>query len=74
MAVNRLGHLLAPPASQTHQNSSVPVGFTLCPVFFVQLPAAQFAALQELYRQAYEAAQAKARVNRLEKRFFSCWN
>ena len=46
MAVNRLGHFLAPPASQTNQNSAIPVGFALCPVFFVQLPAAQLAAFK----------------------------
>ena len=80
MAVNRFAELLSQPAPQTSaQIPSVPVGFAVCPIFVVQLqpaqqPAQQQNPMQELYRAAYEQAQAKARLTRLEKRFFSVWN
>jgi hypothetical protein len=71
MAVNRF-------AEQVREASAaaavgVPVGFVLAPVFVVQVQQ-QFNPLQEIYRRAYEEAQAKVRISRLEKRFFSVWN
>jgi hypothetical protein len=76
MPVNRLAEMFAapvPPAAA--QQMGVPVGFAVCPIFIVQLQAGQqISAIQDLYRQAYEQAQAKARLTRLEKRFFSVWN
>jgi hypothetical protein len=76
MAVNRFAGMFAEHAVQpAPQANGVPVGFALCPVFIVQFHAVQQVnAIQDLYRQAYEQAQAKARLTRLEKRFFSIWN
>jgi len=55
--------------------AGIPVGFALVPVFVVQVQQQQqFNPLQEIYRRAYEEAQAKVRISRLEKRFFSVWN
>ena len=74
MAANRFTQMFSEPASQTPaQPQSVPVGFALCPIFVVQVQQ-QVNPLQELYRLAYEQAQAKARISQLEKRFFSVWN
>jgi len=59
-----------PPAA-----GAIPAGFALCPIFFVPVNnVQQVNQLHEIYRQAYEAAQAKARITRLEKRLFSVWN
>jgi hypothetical protein len=76
MPVNRFADMLSAPATATISPATVvPVGFALLPVFVLQLPAVQQVnPLQEIYRQAYEQAQAKARITRLEKRFFSVWN
>jgi len=76
MAVNRFAELLSQPAAETNpQIPSVPVGFAACPVFILQFQAVQQQnPMQDLYRAAYEQAQAKARMNRLEKRLFSIWN
>ncbi|HEY1598057.1 MAG TPA: hypothetical protein VGG64_00545 [Pirellulales bacterium] len=76
MAVNRLAGMFAEHTVQpASQPNVVPVGFVMCPVFIVQIHAVQQVnAIQALYRQAYEQAQAKARLTRLEKRFFSTWN
>ena len=53
----------------------VPVGFVVVPVFVVQVQQQQqLNPMQEIYRRAYEEAQAKVRMSRLEKRFFSVWN
>ena len=53
----------------------VPVGFVVVPVFVVQVQQQQqLNPMQEIYRRAYEEAQAKVRISRLEKRFFSVWN
>ena len=73
MAVNRF-------AEQIREASvaavvGVPVGFAVVPVFVVQVQQQQqFNPMQEIYRRAYEEAQAKVRISRLEKRFFSVWN
>lgn len=75
MPANRFTQMFSdpsPPAAA--QPQGVPIGFALCPIFVVQFPAQQMNAYQELYRQAYEQAQAKARISALEKRFFSVWN
>jgi hypothetical protein len=76
MPVNRFSQMFAEPAAPApSQQVGVPVGFAICPVFIVQLQALQqLSAMQDIYRQAYEQAQAKARITRLEKRFFSVWN
>lgn len=76
MPFNRFADMLSAPAQSTNApNAGVPVGFALLPVFVVQLHAfQQVNPLQEIYRQAYEQAQAQARITRLEKRFFSVWN
>lgn len=76
MPVNRFADMLSSSAGTTDAlGTGVPVGFALLPVFVVQLHAfQQLNPLQEIYRQAYEQAQAKARITRLEKRFFSVWN
>lgn len=63
------------PETAAQPQRGVPIGFALCPVFVMQFPAQQQVnPFQELYRQAYEQAQAKARISALEKRFFSVWN
>ncbi len=76
MAANRFTQMFSEPASQTPaQPQGVPVGFALCPIFVVQVQGQQQVnPLHELYRLAYEQAQAKARISQLEKRFFSVWN
>ncbi len=76
MAVNRLTQMFSEPNNAAPaQPQGIPAGFTLCPIFVVQFQGQQqINSLQELYRQAYEQAQAKARLSRLEKRFFSIWN
>jgi len=76
MPVNRFAEMFAEPAAPAaSQQAAVPVGFALCPVFIVQFQAVQqVSTIQDIYRQAYEQAQAKARLTRLEKRFFSVWN
>ncbi|MBI2827037.1 MAG: hypothetical protein HYX69_20365 [Planctomycetia bacterium] len=73
---NRFSQMFELPA-QAPPQAAVPVGFALCPVFVLQLQPqaqAQPTPIQELYRRAYEQAQEKVRISRLEKRFFSVWN
>lgn len=73
---NRFSQMFELPA-ETPPPAAVPVGFALCPVFILQFQPqaqAQPSPIQELYRRAYEQAQEKARITRLEKRFFSVWN
>ncbi len=74
MAVNRFAHLLAEPDKAVQQPASLPVGFALCPIFIVQLQSVTQLGMQELYRRAYEQAQAQARAAQRERRFFSVWN
>jgi hypothetical protein len=49
---------------------SIPHGFVLCPV---QLTAAN-AWQQEIYRLAYQRAQAAVQIPRHYRLLFSCWN
>ena len=76
MAVNRFAHMFNEQDSASlPQNSGIPTGFALCPLFHVPVQAGQqLCLLQEVYRQAYEQARVKAWRARLEKRFFSVWN
>ncbi len=76
MHANRFTQMFSDPSPQpaVQPQGGVPIGFALCPIFVVQFPQQQANAFQELYRQAYEQAQAKARISALEKRFFSVWN
>jgi hypothetical protein len=73
---NRFTQMFSEPSPQTPpQAQGIPVGFALCPIFIIQVQGPQqFNSMQELYRQAYEQAQARARLTQLEKRFFSVWN
>ena len=73
MAVNRFAEQIR--EASVAAAVGVPVGFAVVPVFVVQVQQQQqFNPMQEIYRRAYEEAQAKVRISRLEKRFFSVWN
>ncbi len=77
MPVNRFAEQFREEAAAAAATTVVPMGFAFLPIFaLVQFqPQQQLAnSVQDLYRQAYEQAQAKARMARLEKRFFSVWN
>ena len=72
MPVNRFADQIR---EATAAPAGIPVGFALVPVFVLQVQQQQqFNPMQEIYRRAYEEAQAKVRISRLEKRFFSVWN
>lgn len=71
MAVNRFAEQIQEATAAAAMG--MPVGFVVAPVFVVQVQQ-QFNPMQEIYRRAYEEAQAQVRISRLEKRFFSVWN
>ncbi len=72
--VNRFTQMFSEAAAKPAP-SPLPQGFAFCPViFFPVVNCQQMNPWQEIYRQAYEQAQAQARITRLEKRLFSVWN
>ncbi len=73
MASNRISqHLLdqPEPAPQPGVAATLPQGFAFCPPQFLTGNGWQ----QEIYRLAYERAQAAAQVPLHHRRLFSVWN
>jgi hypothetical protein len=73
MAVNRIRRYSSPARDASTPQSAVettPQGFAVCPP---QLAAAN-AWQQEIYRLAYQRAQAAAQIPRHHRILFSVWN
>ena len=60
---------------QPSQPPLVPAAFALCPTAALgQVDAVQWLMVQQLYRQAYEEAQAVARPSLPERDLLAVWN
>jgi hypothetical protein len=73
MAANRISHFGSPvrPASNPPvAPPAIPPGFVVCPSPLAVAHAWQ----QEIYRQAYERAQAAVQIPRHHRMLFSVWN
>jgi hypothetical protein len=77
MAINRItGYQAHRPAAQQqqtppkHLGPSVPQGFVVCPPHLTTANNLQ----QEIYRLAYERAQAAMQIPRHHRLLFSVWN
>jgi hypothetical protein len=77
MAANRISHLASPlshaPAPKSHPQpplANVPPGFVVCPPHVALANSWQ----AEIYRLAYERAQAQTQLPRFHRLLFSVWN
>lgn len=73
MAVNRItshASVFGAPKSSQPAAPAVPNGFVFCPPQLVSMQAWQ----QEVYRLAYERAQAATQIPRHHRLLFSVWN
>jgi hypothetical protein len=66
----RLNVQAAPKAAANQPAISIPHGFVVCPLHLASANAWQ----QEIYRLAYQRAQAAAQIPRHHRRLFSVWN
>lgn len=73
MAANRISHLAKPVQKTSHPQpplANVPPGFVVCPPHVALANSWQ----QEVYRLAYERAQAQVQLPRFHRLLFSVWN